>query len=109
MLAAILVPEFGAIRTSAHRHDKTTDNADDRVSNAVTYEASEAETAAKPAAHIGQYERMTAYWISIYPEDIDQAKFAAYAKLSKPALEAAGGTFVARGLPELVYEDGKMT
>ena len=52
---------------------------------------------------------MTAYWISIYPDDIDQAKFAAYAKLSKPALEASGGTFVARGLPELVYEDGKMT
>ena len=52
---------------------------------------------------------MTAYWISIYSDDIDQEKFAAYAKLSKPALEAAGGIFVARGLPELVYEDGKMT
>jgi uncharacterized protein (DUF1330 family) len=73
------------------------------------YEVSEAETAAKPDAQIGQYGRMAAYWISIYPEDIDQAKFAAYAALSKPALEAAGGTFVTRGLPELVYEDGKMT
>ena len=52
---------------------------------------------------------MTAYWISIYPEVIDESKFAAYAKLSRPALEASGGTFVARGLPELVYEDGKMT
>ncbi len=45
---------------------------------------------------------MTAYWISIYPDDIDQEKFAAYAKLSKPALEAAGGTFIARRLPESV-------
>jgi uncharacterized protein (DUF1330 family) len=52
---------------------------------------------------------MTAYWISIYPDVIDKDKFAAYAKLATPALEAAGGTFVARGLPELVYEDGKMT
>jgi uncharacterized protein (DUF1330 family) len=52
---------------------------------------------------------MTAYWISIYPADFDQEKFAAYAKLALPALEAAGGTYIARGLPELVYEDGKMT
>jgi uncharacterized protein (DUF1330 family) len=52
---------------------------------------------------------MTAYWISIYPEVIDQAKLAAYAKLAGPALEAAGGTFLARGLPELVYEGGKNT
>jgi uncharacterized protein (DUF1330 family) len=52
---------------------------------------------------------MAAYWLSIYTEINDQEKFAAYAKLSKPALEAAGGTFIARGLPEQVYEDGKMT
>jgi uncharacterized protein (DUF1330 family) len=52
---------------------------------------------------------MTAYWISIYPEVIDQAKFAAYAKLAVPALKAAGGTYLARGLPELVYEGGKNT
>jgi uncharacterized protein (DUF1330 family) len=52
---------------------------------------------------------MTAYWISIYPEVIDQAKLAAYAKLAGPALEAAGGTFLARGLPESVYEGGKNT
>ena len=63
----------------------------------------------QPADGVRQYGRMTAYWISIYPEVIDQEKFAAYAKLSKPALEAAGGTFIARGVPELVYEDGKMT
>jgi uncharacterized protein (DUF1330 family) len=52
---------------------------------------------------------MTAYWISIYPEVIDEAKMAAYATLARPALEAGGGTFIARGLPELVYEGGKMT
>jgi uncharacterized protein (DUF1330 family) len=52
---------------------------------------------------------MTAYWISIYPEVTDEAKLAVYAKLARPALEAAGGTFLARGLPELVYEGGKMT
>jgi len=52
---------------------------------------------------------MTAYWISIYPEVIDEAKLAAYATLARPALEAAGGTFIARGLPELVYEGGKRT
>jgi uncharacterized protein (DUF1330 family) len=52
---------------------------------------------------------MTAYWISTYPDVIDDAKLAAYAKLAGPALEAAGGTFLARGLPELTYEDGKDT
>ena len=52
---------------------------------------------------------MTAYWISFYPEVMDEAKVAAYAKLARPALEASGGRFVARGLPELVYEGGKMT
>jgi uncharacterized protein (DUF1330 family) len=52
---------------------------------------------------------MTAYWISTYPEVMDAAKVAAYAKLAGPALEAAGGTFLARGLPELVYEGGKTT
>jgi uncharacterized protein (DUF1330 family) len=73
------------------------------------YEASEAVTVAKSGVHVGQYGRMTAYWISTYPEVLDEAKQAAYAKLARPALEAAGGTFIARGLPELVYEGGKMT
>jgi uncharacterized protein (DUF1330 family) len=52
---------------------------------------------------------MTAYWISTYPEIIDEAKLAAYAKLAGPALQAAGGTFLARGLPEQTYEGGKNT
>ena len=52
---------------------------------------------------------MTAYWISIYKEITDEAKVAAYAELARPALEAAGGTFIARGLPEHVYEAGETT
>ena len=52
---------------------------------------------------------MTAYWISIYKEIVDEAKVAAYAELAGPALRAAGGTFVARGLPEQTYEAGERT
>jgi uncharacterized protein (DUF1330 family) len=52
---------------------------------------------------------MTAYWISIYREIVDEAKVAAYAKLAGPALEGAGGTFLARGLPEQTYEAGETT
>ena len=52
---------------------------------------------------------MTAYWISIYRETSDEAKLAAYAELARPALEGAGGTFIARGLPEHVYEAGEST
>ncbi|MCD4524167.1 DUF1330 domain-containing protein [Nocardioides sp. cx-173] len=52
---------------------------------------------------------MTAYWISLYRETTDEAKLAAYATLAGPALEAAGGTFLARGLPEQTYEAGEAT
>jgi uncharacterized protein (DUF1330 family) len=52
---------------------------------------------------------MSAYWISIYKEIVDQAKVAAYAELAGPALVGAGGTYVARGLPELTYEHGEKT
>ncbi len=41
---------------------------------------------------------MTAYWISVYQEIFDEGKVDAYARLARPALEAAGGTFVAFGL-----------
>ncbi|KAA1373564.1 DUF1330 domain-containing protein [Aeromicrobium fastidiosum] len=50
---------------------------------------------------------MTAYWISTYLEVLDTTKLQAYAALAGPALEAAGGTFLARGLPEAVYESGR--
>jgi len=52
---------------------------------------------------------MTAYWISIYNEIVDESKVAAYAELAGPALQAAGGTYLARGLPELTYEVGEST
>ena len=49
---------------------------------------------------------MTAYWISQYREITDEVKMSAYAALGRPALEAAGGRFLARGLPERLYEAG---
>jgi uncharacterized protein (DUF1330 family) len=52
---------------------------------------------------------MTAYWIAEYREITDDAKLAAYGDLARPALEAAGGVFIARGLPEQVYELGEPT
>jgi uncharacterized protein (DUF1330 family) len=58
---------------------------------------------------LGEDEDMTAYWISIYKEILDEAKLAAYAELAGPALQEAGGTFVARGLPEQTYEAGETT
>jgi uncharacterized protein (DUF1330 family) len=52
---------------------------------------------------------MTAYWISVYNEVLDEGKLAAYAALAGPALVSAGGTFLARGLPEQTYEFGEVT
>lgn len=49
---------------------------------------------------------VTAYWISLYREVRDEQRLAAYAELAGPALLAAGGTFLARGMPEAVYEAG---
>ena len=47
-----------------------------------------------------------AYWVSVYKAIHDNDKLAAYAKLAGPALTAAGGRFLARGLPAKVYEQG---
>ena len=52
---------------------------------------------------------MTAYWIATYDEVTDPDKVAAYAAIAGPALIAAGGTFLARGNPEQVYELGEET
>jgi uncharacterized protein (DUF1330 family) len=46
------------------------------------------------------------YWVSAYRSIRDQEAFAAYARLAGPALEAAGGRFLARGMPARVYEGG---
>ena len=52
---------------------------------------------------------MTAYWICIYKEIIDEAKVAAYLELAAPALRDAGGRYMARGLPDEAYESGEKT
>ena len=52
---------------------------------------------------------MTAYWITTYRAVHDPAKVAAYAELAGPALRAAGGTFLVRGMPEATFEKGEAT
>ncbi|RWX75151.1 DUF1330 domain-containing protein [Neorhizobium lilium] len=47
-----------------------------------------------------------AYWVATYRSVTDPDKLAAYAKLSGPAINAAGGRILARGLPSQVYELG---
>jgi len=47
-----------------------------------------------------------AYWITAYRSVGDQEALAAYAKLAIPALRAAGGRLLARGLPARTYENG---
>ena len=52
---------------------------------------------------------MSAYWITTYTAVHDPAKVAAYAELAGPALRAAGGRFLVRGVPEVTFENGRMT
>jgi uncharacterized protein (DUF1330 family) len=47
-----------------------------------------------------------AYWISAYQSISDNDALAAYAKLAGPSLTAAGGKFLARGVPVAVKESG---
>jgi uncharacterized protein (DUF1330 family) len=49
-----------------------------------------------------------AYWITVYRSVRDPEALAAYAKLAGPALQGAGGRFLARGLPARVYESGRV-
>jgi uncharacterized protein (DUF1330 family) len=49
-----------------------------------------------------------AYWISQYSEVHDPDKLAAYAVLAGPAIEAAGGRFLARGVAAYAFESGKL-
>ena len=46
------------------------------------------------------------YWMAAYRAVRDPQALAAYARLAGPALQAAGGRFLARGLPAQVYESG---
>jgi uncharacterized protein (DUF1330 family) len=47
-----------------------------------------------------------AFFLSVYRSISDQTAFAEYAKLARPALEAGGGKFVARGVAAAAYENG---
>lgn len=47
-----------------------------------------------------------AYWISTYRSISDPTAVARYAELAGPALKGAGGRFIARGMPAMVYEAG---
>jgi uncharacterized protein (DUF1330 family) len=47
-----------------------------------------------------------AYWVATYRSISNPDALAAYAKLSGPAITAAGGRILARGVPAHVYEAG---
>src|SRR5258706_2391312 len=47
-----------------------------------------------------------AYWITTYKSISNQDKLAAYAKLAGPAVAAAGGKFIVRGMPVEAWEAG---
>jgi|SRR5579862_5865983 len=46
------------------------------------------------------------YWIAVYRSIKNPDALAAYAKLAAPAIQSAGGKFLARGNPTKVYEAG---
>ncbi len=46
------------------------------------------------------------YWICFYHSIKDPEALAAYAKLAGPAMHAAGGRFLVRGMPAKLYEAG---
>ena len=48
------------------------------------------------------------YWITTYRSISNPDALAAYAKLAAPALTAAGGRFLARGMPVKTMEQGLM-
>ena len=47
-----------------------------------------------------------AYWIAFYRSVKNAEALAAYAKLAGPAIQAAGGRFLVRGMPAKTYEAG---
>ena len=49
-----------------------------------------------------------AYWVATYRAIKDPDAMAAYAKLSRSAIEAAGGRVLARGMPAAAFELGQM-
>jgi len=55
-----------------------------------------------------EFKMPKAYWVSAYRQVHNTDALAAYAKLAGPAITAAGGRFLARGLPVEVKEAGLM-
>ncbi|MEZ5855731.1 MAG: DUF1330 domain-containing protein [Hyphomicrobiaceae bacterium] len=49
-----------------------------------------------------------AYWVATYRAIKDPDKMAAYAALSGPAIVAAGGKILVRGMPSKTYDNGVM-
>lgn len=49
-----------------------------------------------------------AYWINTVREIVDPTKMAAYSDLAGPAIEAAGGRFLARGDAAAAFEHGSL-
>jgi uncharacterized protein (DUF1330 family) len=46
------------------------------------------------------------YWVAFYRTITNAGALAEYAKLARPAIEAGGGKFLARGVPAKAYEAG---
>lgn len=61
-----------------------------------------------PTVVMNEVTMAKAYWIACYRQISDPAKLAAYARLAGPAIEAAGGRFLARSVAAKAYEDGKV-
>lgn len=49
-----------------------------------------------------------AYWINTFHSVSDRERLAAYIELAGPAMRAAGGRFLARGLPSHAFESGRI-
>lgn len=49
-----------------------------------------------------------AYWINSFLSVSDPDKLAAYAALAGPAMQAAGGRFLARGVAARAFESGRL-
>lgn len=47
-----------------------------------------------------------AYWINTFRSVSDRDRLAAYVDLAGPAMRAAGGRFLARGMPAAAFESG---
>lgn len=47
------------------------------------------------------------YWIACYRKINNADALASYAKLAGPAIAAAGGRFLARGMPAQLFEQGE--